>query len=525
MDPSVFSRINSSQPLENIEEDAPICLPSLPFPPPETPLEPMEFLSRSWSISALEVSKALAPLTGHNGGGNRAWFNSVDNKVAAANEGTGPKAEKLLPVTAPFAFASSATSQLVMERILSQSEQSLHTSRRSLHGSGPLNVRSVGSFSGSPPVSPRESDDLKGVKPPCVLMWNYYLTSTVFLSKHSMPYKVLHVKAAKPSPEADVQSYEHLQDYHCTIKLFVHLSTIKFCKSVGSVRTQLRGKTVGRWLKDMKEKKKEETRAQNAQVHAAVSVAGVAAAVAAIAAATATSSGDNGQSKTSMAVASAAALVAAQCVEVAECMGADREQMASVVSSAVNIRKPGDIMTLTAGAATALRGAATLKARAQKEVWNNAAVIPYEKGSNPTVGFSGELVLEDNESEVSCQDFLARGGELLKRTRKGLLHWKQVAVYVNKNSQSTMQVVVKLKSKHMGGTFSKKKKSIVYDVCRDVPAWPGRGLLEGGEQRRYFGLKTARGVMEFECGNDKDQQIWTEGIRRLLSLAQNQKKR
>lgn len=117
------------------------------------------------------------------------------------------------------------------------------------------------------------------------------------------------------------------------------------------------GKTVGRWLKDRKEKKKEETRAHNAQLHAAVSVAGVAAAVAAIAAATAASSGsgkDEHMAKTDMAVASAATLVAAQCVEAAEAMGAEREHLASVVGSAVNVRSAGDIMTLTAAAATGI---------------------------------------------------------------------------------------------------------------------------------------------------------------------------
>lgn len=115
------------------------------------------------------------------------------------------------------------------------------------------------------------------------------------------------------------------------------------------------GKTVGRWLKDRKEKKKEETRAHNAQLHAAVQVAGVAAAVAAITAATAATSGagkDKQMAKTDMAVASAATLVAAQCVEAAEAMGAEREHLASVVSSAVNVRSAGDIMTLTAAAAT-----------------------------------------------------------------------------------------------------------------------------------------------------------------------------
>lgn len=110
-------------------------------------------------------------------------------------------------------------------------------------------------------------------------------------------------------------------------------------------------------MKERKEKKKEETRAHNAQLHAAVSVAAVAAAVAAIAAATAASSsstsGKNEQTtKTDLAVASAATLVAAQCVETAEGMGAERDHLASVVSSAVNVRSHDDIVTLTAAAAT-----------------------------------------------------------------------------------------------------------------------------------------------------------------------------
>jgi len=113
-------------------------------------------------------------------------------------------------------------------------------------------------------------------------------------------------------------------------------------------------KTVGRWLKDRKEKRKEETRAQNAQLHAAVSVAAVASAIAAIAAATASSaSGKNEQlTKTDMAVASAATLVAAQFVEAAEAMGAERDHLASVVTSAVNVHSHDDITTLTAAAAT-----------------------------------------------------------------------------------------------------------------------------------------------------------------------------
>lgn len=75
----------------------------------------------------------------------------------------------------------------------------------------------------------------------------------------------------------------------------------------------------------------------------------------------------------------------------------------------------------------ALRGAATLKARGLKEVWNIAAVIPVEKGnavggssSSSNGSFSGELLVpEENFLGICSRELLARGCELLKRTRKG----------------------------------------------------------------------------------------------------------
>ncbi|PHT75896.1 hypothetical protein T459_19418 [Capsicum annuum] len=66
-----------------------------------------------------------------------------------------------------------------------------------------------------------------------------------------------------------------------------------------------------------------------------------------------TASSDNGKgedmAKTDMAVVSAATFVAAQC---AEAIGAKRKHLASVISSAVNVRSAGDIMTFTAAAPT-----------------------------------------------------------------------------------------------------------------------------------------------------------------------------
>lgn len=139
---------------------------------------------------------------------------------------------------------------------------------------------------------------------------------------------------------------------HC-IAILIVIYVLQLYKSL------VRGRTVGRWLKDQKERKKQEIRAHNAQLHAAVSVVGVAAAIAAITASDTTlqemaTGNQKKSSRKSAAVASAAALVASHCIEIAEDMGADHEQILTVVNSAINARTNGDIMTLTAGAATGI---------------------------------------------------------------------------------------------------------------------------------------------------------------------------
>ena len=40
------------------------------------------------------------------------------------------------------------------------------------------------------------------------------------------------------------------------------------------------------------------------------------------------------------------------------------------------------------------------------------------------------------------------------------------SLYIN----SKLQMIMKLKSKHIGGAFSKKKKGVVYGIYDDIPA-------------------------------------------------------
>ncbi|XP_065631213.1 VAN3-binding protein isoform X3 [Quercus suber] len=377
--------------LENIDENAPPKWLPVSSAQPETPTESMEFLARSWSLSAMELSKALT---------------STD-------------------------IASNILEKTPLSSIGIEAHDATHASS--------MTSKEYQLPSGdSPPISPRDSDEMK------------------------------------------------------------------------LYRSLLRGKTMGRWLKDQKERKKQEIRTHNAQLHAAVSVAGVAAAVAALAASNASpdmsAAHPKMPSKISTTIASAAALVASHCIEIAEEMGADHKHISTTVNSAINARTNGDIMTLTAGAATALRAAATLRARLQKGY--GAATFAQademgEEGKEPNI--------------LTALNFVSKGGELLKRTRKGALHWKRVSFNINSN----WQVVAKMKSKHMAGTFTKTKKCIVSGVYNDTPAWPRREREDASEHMAYFGIKTIDRVIEFECRSKGDKHMWTEGIQHMLNCRAN----
>ncbi|XP_008659950.1 VAN3-binding protein isoform X1 [Zea mays] len=369
--------------LELVAEETDDAVPSIP--PPQTPLEPMEYLSRSWSVSASEISKILL------GGGKK-------SSVAAAS--------RLPEVTIPEQSALATTSSVV-----------------------PL---------------------------PC----------------HQQNYcKTYKQRAARRS---STSSGHHHQ-------------------------------SIGKWFqvhhretRRAKQSSKEKQRAEKAHVHAMVSVARVAAAVAAVASAT-SSNAQATTTKMATAMASATELLASHCVEAAQHAGARHDQVAAAVQAAVGVRSPGDLMTLTAAAATALRGAATLRQRAQRETRSNASILlPYEKAANSW------------SPDIWCKE-----GALLKRARKGGLHKIRVCIYINKRSE----VILKLKSKHIGGALTKKNKSVVYGVYSELPTWaePGKDCIE--ETCCCFGLSTAQGLVEFECEGNASKQEWIDDVQNLLRQA------
>ncbi|OMP10406.1 hypothetical protein COLO4_04533 [Corchorus olitorius] len=262
-----------------------------------------------------------------------------------------------------------------------------------------------------------------------------------------------------------------------------------------------KGISIKKWLKEMKAKRKEEDRLQRAEVHAAMSVAGLAAALAAIAAENTKREDCNNPTKEA-AVASAAALVAAQCAKVAEAMGAKKEQLGGVIGSAMSGTTASDILTLTAAANTSLRGAATLKARTgcKNRLNGSAPILPIED--------TNDLPFEFDK----CTSLLAKGAELGVETPDGKYMVRSVSIVLDGDSK----VILKLRKLSM---LKSKKECIVLDLhaelYRDADA--GDDITDTSYM---IVLTTNLGTIKLDMEDDYQlYKTWATTINRMLMLS------
>ncbi|XP_058191089.1 VAN3-binding protein isoform X1 [Rhododendron vialii] len=261
---------------------------------------------------------------------------------------------------------------------------------------------------------------------------------------------------------------------------------------------------IKKWWKEIKQKRKEDQRLQRAEVHAAVSVAGIAAALAAIAAEN-SKQDDASTSTKDAAVASAAALVAAQCAQVAEAMGAKREQLSNIMSSAMTGTSASDILTLTAAAATSLRGAATLKARSgcKDKLNGSVPVLPIEDHNNDF-----ELDFE------KCRSLLTKGTELKIELPDGRCMVRSVSVTLTNESK----VILKIRKIKFFNAFASKKESIVIDVHAEL--YKDSEADQEPDTCYLIVLTTNGGMVKLDMINDYQRyKMWAMTINHMLMLS------
>ncbi|XP_030469029.2 VAN3-binding protein-like [Syzygium oleosum] len=250
------------------------------------------------------------------------------------------------------------------------------------------------------------------------------------------------------------------------------------------VKGWLTGKPLASLLKWYKDRKKEELRLHRAKVDAALSVARLAAAIAGITGNSIVGVDDITCHNSSSMVAYdnnmgnvlsfAASLVAAVCAEAAESAGAPRDQVASAINSGFANQTPADMITLTATAATCLRGAATLRSR--------TIVNSY---------------LEETE------ELLNSGTAMPVVTPSGQKRQRLVSVHLKHR-----QPLLTLTRKYFGAVLTSKEYRIL-DMSEEVH-----------EARGYFllSLQTEGGDIKLLFCNEDQAIVWISAISNCLHL-------
>lgn len=268
--------------------------------------------------------------------------------------------------------------------------------------------------------------------------------------------------------------------------------------------------SIKKWVKELKEKRKEEKRLQRAEVHAAVSIAGLAAALAAVAEET-----SKGQIEIELelepsqarkaALASAAALIASQCAQVAESMGAKRDQLSCVIGSAMSGTSTSDILTLTAAATTSLRGASTLKARAGcKNRLNGAPVLPIELDNSK---------LDDDLHFEKCRSLLAKGALLTLHTADGKCMLRLVSLHLNNEAK----VILRIMKRNLLNVITSKKECLVVDLHAELYKDSGGDEYDTCYQ---IVLTTSRGAIKLDMADDYQRyNMWATTINQMLTLS------
>uniref|UniRef100_A0A453CBF5 Pleckstrin-like plant domain-containing protein n=1 Tax=Aegilops tauschii subsp. strangulata TaxID=200361 RepID=A0A453CBF5_AEGTS len=264
------------------------------------------------------------------------------------------------------------------------------------------------------------------------------------------------------------------------------------------------GISLKKWVKERKQKRKEEARLHKAEVHAAVSVAGVAAVLAAIAAENSAPAarGSASASMRETAVASAAALVAAQCAKVAEAAGATRDQ----VSRCDMVPKNSDheIISLRVEL-TALRGAAALRGRRGGSGGHGQGERADQGGTAP---WQDDLDFDFNYARSKAA--LAKGDELFVAMPDGKWKLHTVSAATDRNGK----VVLRIKKMNLVmQAFSNAKECVVEDVR---PCAPEKASRE--EDATYpVEVRTSRGKVELRADDYAVYKRWVTTVTHMLT--------